>query len=647
MKRKNTPEVSQDHSIETGKGDERGGGKDSTQENQTGLGRRRFLSTGLTATAAAIVTTRKSLASPQHDEQHMQGGAQGRRTAARPQRMKKFTPVRLQVFPQPVVYESTDNVLDLPMTVSMLPNTQIRAYNGNVPGPTIMIKAGDQLKVTLDNQLPPNPGGSLDLCGQPNEMSNPHCFNSTNLHFHGLHVSPMSIYGNGNNKPPTLASDDVLIDVKPGSTQQYCIQLPSFHAPGTHWYHAHKHGSAALQLANGLCGALVVDEPDDQKIIPWAHKDYIWLMQELLPNTDAQLIYTPGGAQASQFYINGQYQPTMTMLSGEIQRWRFINGTGTPRGLCQLALVKCGAADCSTSAQDVPQTMYLIAMDGISFYGKSPQPVTALNFVAGNRADFLVQLMQPGRYKVMKNLFPWGGPGQKIQPQVLGYINVLPYKGTASVRDIPDTIPGTPPNYLKPIIEFKPNAATANFAAVPPFVAWNTVCPGVPQPPAHPAGLMPGFNVINCKEYMPPSSSNAPPEPNDMFQPKLNTSEQWILQNSAGSTHPFHVHVNPFQVENMKIDPNGPDDPTNWMFLDTVPNLPSTGLVPTPANGTPAPPWYKVVGGKGQVQIRTRFADYYGRYVMHCHILVHEDMGMMANIYVLNDGSGTGPCQKL
>jgi len=577
------------------------------------LNRRQFISAG-TGAAAAILTTRKALASSQGGQPrrgHAQGspgaGAHGHEGGSK----RRAHLVRLTAFPQPAVYRAYLGVLDATLNVAMLPGTQIRAYNGNVPGPTLMIDPGDQLKLVVANNLPrnpppPSPGQtSVDYCNNMNMDSNPHCFNSTNLHTHGLHVSPETKNG--------VASDDVLIEIKPSQSQPYCIQLPSFHAPGTHWYHAHKHGAAAIQIAQGLAGALIVQEPANQRILPFAHPDYVWLMQEILSGTDAQFIYTTQ-AQQSIFYINGQYQPTLTMLQGEIQRWRFVNATGTPRGLCQLALV---------DSNNVSQTMYVIARDGISFYGKAPQPATSVVFSPGQRVDLLVQVTRPGTYRVMKNLFPsgWGGPGQNIQPQMLATVTVSP----SSIRQIiPPMIPGTPPAYLSPITQFTPNAQTVTLTAFGPG-GWGPPCTG-PAPPNHPSPLIPTLNVLNCKEY----------DPNQiMFTPKLNTSEEWVLQNGAAtSAHPFHIHVNPFQVEHMLVDPNGPDNATNWMWLDTVPVLPP---------GAPPQPWFV----NNQTKILNRFSNYPGEFVLHCHLLTHEDMGLMANVKVIDDGTGTGPCVKI
>lgn len=120
----------------------------------------------------------------------------------------------------------------------------------------------------------------------------------------------------------------------------------------------------------------------------------------------------------------------------------------------------------------------------------------------------------------------------------------------------------------------------------------------------------------------------------------LGATEQWELTTTGGAAHPFHIHVNPFQFVGDKIDPNGPDDATNWRFWDTI-------AVPNGQN----------------IKIRSRFVDYSGTFVFHCHILIHEDQGMMKNVTVKNtapvkwpdmpykgtlpEGVGAPPCTSL
>ena len=109
-----------------------------------------------------------------------------------------------------------------------------------------------------------------------------------------------------------------------------------------------------------------------------------------------------------------------------------------------------------------------------------------------------------------------------------------------------------------------------------------------------------GF-YINGKEF----------DPNRVtFSPKLDTTEEWTIHNVTKEEHPFHIHVNDFQI--MSINGKKVDSKS---LRDTV---------PLPVGGT--------------VVIRMRFTDFLGRYVFHCHILAHEDGGMMAVVDVTTDG---------
>jgi L-ascorbate oxidase len=106
--------------------------------------------------------------------------------------------------------------------------------------PTLRAKPGDTIRVSLNNELSPEPG-----CTPP-DINTPHCFNSTNLHSHGLWVSP-----SGN-------SDNVLITIRPKVAFEYEYNIPATHPAGTFWYHPHLHGSTALQVSSGMAGALIV-----------------------------------------------------------------------------------------------------------------------------------------------------------------------------------------------------------------------------------------------------------------------------------------------------------------------------------------------------------------------------------------------------
>jgi FtsP/CotA-like multicopper oxidase with cupredoxin domain len=116
------------------------------------------------------------------------------------------------------------------------------AYNGNTVPPVIRVLPGGVIKLHYVNNLPVQ---SEEMCASGR------CTNMSNLHFHGLHVSPES------------PQDDVLtMMAKPGQALDYTVEVPSYAAPGLSWYHTHPHGESARQDLDGMSGAIIVEGID-------------------------------------------------------------------------------------------------------------------------------------------------------------------------------------------------------------------------------------------------------------------------------------------------------------------------------------------------------------------------------------------------
>jgi FtsP/CotA-like multicopper oxidase with cupredoxin domain len=526
----------------------------------------------------------------------------------------------------------------------------------------LYVDPGSTINLELHNNLNEMPEFKKDVCpeGHHGDPTLPACFQHTNLHFHGLQVSPCSIIKNpktGQNErhcgpyqitsddtKPVFSSDDVLVDIFPKFSNTYKVVLPDMHAPGTNWYHSHLHGGSAYQVSGDMAGAIIIREPEESQIVR-QDLDKVFMLQEILVNPppdvkpwpDYPPIYgttiinptNPNPTRVkTEFFVNGKCRPTLQMRAGEMMRWRFINTAVTPGGLTKLKLVK--TPQCSpTPPATIPEgeIMYLIAIDGLSFYGWNPQPVRYHLLALGGRADFLVKL-EKGLYTLYKDSYPLESVNKPdstnytrataTNTQVLMYIDV---QGSSDPPDkIPEKIPGNKPAYLNPIWSTDPNKAkTVKFQ--------------------NPGGAK--FQI------------NGNPYPNNTtIDVDLNTAEEWTLVNNAApvpqsNTHPFHVHLNPFQIDGITFDfevskadrdalglpEMKKDDPCTWPFWDTV-ALPGANR---PAKGVPPP--------DTQIKIRSRFLIYDGSYVTHCHILVHEDVGMMVNVNL--NGKGVGPGERV
>jgi FtsP/CotA-like multicopper oxidase with cupredoxin domain len=611
----------------------------TTESNSKGkLGRRGFLKVGAGAAAVTLANPLESIAQP-HNPLLLQSTT----SECNDVPFSEPKPVYAQIINGQSVLQYNFSAEPLKWTFSCpnqtTPSTGTQpVFNGAIPGPSLYVDPGSTLNLTLKNNLNVMPPFSGDNCPGNHHLNppKPACFQHTNLHFHGFQVSPCSLDSNGNkhcgpydidgrNPPLKCSSDDVLVDIFPGQSNQYCVVLPDMHAPGTNWYHSHLHGASAYQVSGGMAGAIVIREPPGGQIVR-DDLDKVFVLQEILPNPSPfpafpPIYGSPGNfPPGSQVFVNGLCRPTLKMNAGQNMRFRFINIGASPVTLMRLRLVK--TTNCVPTPIPPPgpndQIMWLIAIDGLSFYGINPQPVRYHLMGNGNRADFLINL-QPGTYTLIKDRFPLQSVLNPTstqyttasKAQVLMYLDVQP---SPYQEQIPKVIPGKKPAYLNPI--------------------WNVDT--IRQQPVKFQNLTPGSFQIDNAYY----DANVP------IQVKLNTAEQWTLQNFGTSgapttnAHPFHVHLNPFQILGVSFDFEvsnadlqqfgltrmNPQDPCTWPFWDTVP-LPAQ--IP-PGTGTP-----------GQLQIRSRFLIYDGEYVTHCHILVHEDVGMMINVKLI--GNGVGP----
>jgi FtsP/CotA-like multicopper oxidase with cupredoxin domain len=257
---------------------------------------------------------------------------------------------------------SQGGVLNLSLTAQTGPlslagrRAMLYSYNGSVPGPRLEIRPGDQVRIRFVNRLP----------------------EVTNLHFHGLHVSP-----SGN-------ADNVFLEIPPGESQIYEFSLPQDHRGGTYWYHPHVHHLIARQLWAGLAGLLIVrGELDDIPEIRDADEEFLVLKDFgldangdlLTPDPTPQ---TMQGREGDLVLVNGELNPTFRMPKDGLVRLRFLNASVARYYRLQL--------------EDHP--MYLIVTDGGPI--AEPFEMRELLLAPGERAEVLVRgERSPGQYRLM------------------------------------------------------------------------------------------------------------------------------------------------------------------------------------------------------------------------------------------------------
>lgn len=569
----------------------------------------------------------------------------------------------------------------------------------------------------------------------------------------------------------------------------YCFNLPDYNqgkvkmgqAPGTHWYHAHKHGSTNINVANGMTGALIIEGSYDD----WLNNFYgqtnqqnnlqqqVMVIQQLsVASNLKKIVVPPNFPGPAALSVNGRLTPVVTMQPGQVQLWRIVNSAS--RDLVTL---------CPPAGINWQQ----IAQDGVQLAFQNVQNNQPVSLAAGNRADLLVQIPANASGLVSVNAFegalaPPASPaancaaGKDPALDAYGVLMTISVTGTAvspaqqlltaanySAYWIANTataanavimpLANNPGGYYfqattagttgstTPLFQ---NAQTKGATITDGSVTWTNIGPqqtgqipiprfladiqpsevhlrrevvfnSVPNPnPAPPPPLV--VNPNPPPDLTPGTPKTAPPTNshyinNVQFSDErvdqamlLDTVEEWKvlsftnLAPGPNPWHPFHIHINPFQVIEVFnpaavtnwSNPSAPCyvnplDPTTWhpcnpltppyvwwdvfaiptalqqlpgpvtlppafqqyqQYVQCTSGTPSTCTITGPVTSLPpaiqqyvqctsSTPSTCTLTIPGFFVMRTRFSDYAGQYVLHCHILAHEDRGMMELIEVV------------
>ncbi|MEY9849063.1 multicopper oxidase family protein [Streptacidiphilus sp. MAP5-3] len=459
-----------------------------------------------------------------------------------------------------------------------------QSYNGRFVAPTLHAQPGTDLTIRLVNHLPV----------------------ATNLHFHGLHVSP------------TGDSDDPFLCVAPGKTLVYHLAIPRNHPQGTFWYHSHAMGTTCPapgtmvtddgsdsddasamagmagmpgmssptpsasasptafvpgdvenQIFAGLSGALIVG--DDRSLLPPALRHitaHTMVFKDAQIDSGGHIVQNTATTSINSNnptvrLVDGQLRPVLTMRPGETQLWRLAN-----------------------AGADI---FYKLQLDGYRFtvIGEDGTPVAQVTTASS-------LLLPPGkRYDVLVTA---GAHPARTWLRTLAYSNGPQGDSYPNVPLLQLNVSGRPAHSL-PTVSGRIPTAAPNLAGAP-IAQHRTVV-------LSESADGNSFYIDGKQFSMDAPSVFATPA-------KLGTVEEWTLVNTSGEIHPFHLHTSAFQV--MSI--NGVAQPYTHQ-QDIIP-------VPNEVNGKP-----------GVVVIRVAFSDFTGRYMFHCHIAAHEDNGMMSFINVV------------
>ncbi len=491
--------------------------------------------------------------------------------------------------PEPPEIDAVNGVATVSLVAEINPNTGSPAfvYNGiRVGAPTIRVKPGDTIVLDVANDLPRGRGRPEFHMAE------------LNVHFHGLGVSPM---------PP---ADDVLRTLAmPGGSLHYVVRVPSNQEPGLYWYHPHVHGETNYQVGEaGMSGAIVIQglehhlpglgkmterlivvrdigvgsavpQPDrsDTDGDAMAGMDVAGAMNAAAERPQLTNPH-PCGPDAGRLTVtlNGALHPVITIKPGAQQFFRLVNATGHKT----LKLAVDGG------------TLEVVAIDGFALdsYLGTPPTMTVASLVVppAARAEFVVTGPASGHAKFRTLCFDTGPNGDPDPMTVLADILA-------------------PPNsHALPRTSHEPLAVGAPL----PRNAYTT---GLPRPAANRRVVFsetPRHFLINGKVF----TINGPP----MFVVRTGTVEEWRVSNTTEEVHDFHIHQIHFFVESINgVKVTHP----HWADSVVIPHRRGVG-----AQGAP-----------GYVVMLMDFRDpiIRGEFVFHCHILDHEDNGMMAKIQAI------------
>jgi FtsP/CotA-like multicopper oxidase with cupredoxin domain len=424
--------------------------------------------------------------------------------------------------------------------------------------------------------------GPLIECNQGDELivhfSN-HLPEETTVHWHGIRL-PSGMDGSHLSQTP----------VPPGGTFTYRFTVPD---ASLFWYHPHHDGQQ--QLYRGLYGALLVRGANEPELT----RERVMVLSDIGLNSAGQLI-DPAllsdtqleralGVEGNTLLVNGQISPRLTTAPGGTERWRVVN-----------------AATARYFNLGVPgQPLRLLGTDG----GAVEAPVTLDHLVLapGERADLAVSA--PPRSGVASQLMNLsfqrlhlgGYPATPAAP-----LAALESRGPqAAAVQLPAALASIPQlSSDLPERRFGLNAAfRPQLDAYDPGHAHSGLADrlsGMEHPAADGEAESVTF-LINLHSY--------PDIPR--FTCKRGTTEIWRIQNHTGMDHPFHLHGFRFQV----LDVDGIPPPyRSWKDTVNVDMLHE--------------------GGDGVVRLLVQFDGYPGDWVYHCHILFHQEHGMMGEFTV-------------
>ncbi len=451
------------------------------------------------------------------------------------------------------------------------------------PGDTLNLEVLDRIKGDDQNAKKMTmkmPAAQGETCGDGGNPS----LDATNVHFHGLNV------------PPICHQDDVIDTlIQPGSPGfKYSMQIPTTEPPGLYWYHPHMHGFTEFQVNGGASGAIVVEgmEKYRPEVQGLTERIFVIRQQYLVP-------WIPGPYELTINYQVSETEhsePIIQMQPGEKQFWRVVNAS--IQDFLEMEVVE----------NDKPVKLEIVALDGYPL--SHTRDEREILIPPAGRAEFIVQAPAAGGSAVFyTQAYSTGPTGNPDIQSTIANIELVDNNQSshAAKTTAPASAPASSASALKstsvstPALKFSDLEHAA--ATAERKLYFSEEFGGTNGP------IQFYITVDGQKQRV------FEPDEKPVITTKVGAVEDWTIENRALETHAFHIHQIHFKVLEVDGKPAGDKD-----MRDTI---------EIPYWSGPGTPYHSV-----KVRMDFRDPTIAGTFVFHCHILLHEDLGMMHKILV-------------
>jgi len=474
--------------------------------------------------------------------------------------------------------------------------------------PTLRVNPGDTLIIHFNNNLPATAAASAsdNMAGMkmtltPNDSGTSSACNgvmsadASNIHFHGTNVAPV------------CGQDEVVQTlVSPGQSFTYNVQIPANEPPGLYWYHPHPHGFSEGQVQGGATGALIVEgiQNVDTALAGLTERTFV-LRDQVLPVSEANDSDIPAWDVSINYVpvTYPSYTPAVIMTNPAQQElWRVANTAADT--IMNLEYIVNGVA----------QPMQVVAVDGYPIIsgtsGQASVSETSILLPPGARAEFVVTTPNVGDQAQLSTQYWNTGPDGDYDPTrtLATIVSQAGAESSASTQTGAAKLPSRA--IATKVTRF------ANLAQTTPVAQRNLYFSETLEDPSDPNSPTTFFIT---EEGHTPQAFTMGQAPNIVVH--SGTVEDWVIENTATEDHIFHIHQIHFQV--LEVNGQPVNDPAIRDTMD-IPYWEGTGPYPS-------------------IKVRMDFRDpnIIGTFVYHCHILQHEDSGMMGMIQVLPAGSAS------